>query len=182
MARTISRALIAALVVALLLLGGCGFLGGTNGNTPPGGIGNVNGVPNKTVNVTTSSFSPSSITIRANQSIAFANTSGTPGSTSGGGTTPGTTSGGTGGGSTPGTGVNSTPGTGSNGSGPGITVCMGQNGTCSLDKVGPSQLRWPSALILRGGESHSVVFPDTGTYHVTIQNQPSANLTVNVTS
>lgn len=177
MARGISRALVAALVIALLLLGGCGFLGGTNGNTPPGGIGNVNGVPNKTVNVTTSGFSPSSVTIRANQSISFASNAGMPGGTSGG------TTGATGGsGSTPGTGVNSTPGTGANGSGPGITVCMGQNGTCSLDKVGPTLLRWPPALVLRGGESHSVVFPDSGTYHVTIQNQPSANLTVTVTS
>ncbi|HEX6818120.1 MAG TPA: hypothetical protein VF120_07075 [Ktedonobacterales bacterium] len=172
MAHNAPRALAGAIVVALLLLGGCGFLGGTNGNTPPGGIGNVNGVPNSTVNVTASSFSPSSVSIRAEQSISFANHTGTPGGTSGGTA---------GGGSTPGTGVNPTSGTDS-GSGPALTICMGQNGTCSLHKNGPTQLQWPPALALRGGQSTSVVFPSTGTYHVTIENQPNANLTVTATS
>lgn len=160
------RAFVALVLGVMVLFAGCGFLGGTNGNSPPGGIGNTNGIPTTAVYVSTSGFSPSSVSIPAGQSISFANTSGTPSQTPGGST------GGTGGA------AGSTPGV--SGTGPSFTVCMGQDGTCSIDKVGPTELRWPPALVIRGGESHAVVFPDAGTYHVTIEKQSGANLTVNV--
>lgn len=168
------RLLIVPLVAALFLIGGCGFLGGTNGNTPPGGIGNTNGIPAKTVNMTQTDLSPSAVTIRATQSVDFANVVAAPSGTS----TVGTGSG-AGSGSTPAAG--STPGGSQSNGGATMTVCIGQNGTCSSDKVGPSVLQWPPALVVPRGQSTAVRFDTPGTYHVTISGESGANLTVTVT-
>jgi hypothetical protein len=152
----LARWLAAPLLALLLLLGSCGFLGGTNGNTPPGGIGNVNGVPNTPVQVTQDSFNPTSVTIRAEQSVGFANAASSPSSTSSASSAP----------------------AGSTGSA--VTVCMGQDGTCTAEQVGPTMLRWPPGLVVGEGQSVPVVFDTPGTYHVTIQHQSGANLTVTV--
>jgi hypothetical protein len=153
----LARRLAAPLLALFLLLGGCGFLGGTNGNTPPGGIGNTNGVPNTPVQVTQDSFNPTSVTIRAEQSVGFVNAAPTPSSTSPASSTPSGSAGGT-----------------------AVMVCMGQDGTCSPEKVGPTTLRWPPGLVVGEGQSVPVVSDTPGTYHVTIQHQSGANLTITV--